>query len=52
MKKCFLSIIMMFISIVSFSQVDVKWGERFYNIIETCEDAQIVMEDAQGYYMW
>lgn len=52
MKKIFLSIVMLFISLASFSQVDVKWGERFYNILETCEDAQIVMEDPQGYYMW
>jgi len=51
-KKGFLFIVMLFISIFSFAQVDVKWGERFYNIQESCEDAQIIMEDPQGYYMW
>jgi len=52
MKKILLSIVMLFISLASFAQVDVKWGERFYDILETCEDAQIVMEDPEGYYMW
>lgn len=43
---------MLFTSIFSFSQVDVRWGDRFYSIKESCEDAEIVMEDPQGYYMW
>ncbi len=43
---------MLLFSIISVAQIDVTWGERFYNIIETCEDAQIVMEDHDGYYMW
>lgn len=37
---------------MGYSQIEEKWGERFYDIIEECEDAQIVMEDYQGYYMW
>ncbi|MDR0971746.1 MAG: hypothetical protein LBM25_05130 [Bacteroidales bacterium] len=36
----------------SFAQVDVTWGNRFYDILEDCQDAKIVMEDYQGYYMW
>jgi hypothetical protein len=52
MKKFFLSILMLFITFTCFAQVEVKWGERFYDIIEDCEDAQIVMEDPEGYYMW
>ena len=52
MKRVFLSIAILLFSFASMAQIDVTWGQRFYNIIESCEDAQIVMEDHDGYYMW
>lgn len=52
MKKTVFLILFNLIALLGYSQIEVKWGERFYDIIEECEDAQIVMEDYDGYYMW
>lgn len=52
MKRLFLFLLLGIISTTSYAQIDERWGERFYDIIEDCEDAQIIMEDYEGYYMW
>lgn len=52
MKKFSAILIFLLLSISSFAQIEPKWGERFYDIIEQCTEANIVMEDSEGYYMW
>ena len=34
------------------AQIDIQWGERFYDILDDCKSAQIVAEDNGGFYLW
>lgn len=52
MKKILFAIVFCFVAVNCFAQIDTKWGEKFYNLTSDCQDAHIVMEDPEGYYMW
>lgn len=34
------------------AQINVTWGNRFYDLTDFTKDARIVGEDWEGYYMW
>lgn len=34
------------------AQINVTWGNRFYDLTDFTKDAQIIGEDWEGYYMW
>lgn len=36
----------------AFAQMDIQWGERFYDILDDCKAAEIVAEDNSGFYLW
>lgn len=42
----------MFVCVVANAQLDIKWGDRFFDIKDGCKASQIVAEDMSGYYMW
>lgn len=52
MKKL-ASILVLLLCVVSLrAQIDIQWGERFYDIADDCKAAQIVAEDNGGFYLW
>jgi hypothetical protein len=52
MKKTALILLALMVSITVYAQLDIKWGERFYDIKDNCKNAEIITEDMSGYYMW
>ena len=52
MKRLFLAIISLFAMINLNAQKDIKWGERFYDVLDDCQAAEIVAQDNDGFYMW
>ncbi|MDR1846770.1 MAG: hypothetical protein LBR17_01460 [Bacteroidales bacterium] len=52
MKKATLILVMAVLCNIANAQLDIKWGERFFDIKDGCKTAEIVAEDASGYYMW
>ncbi|MDR1005339.1 MAG: hypothetical protein LBL74_00545 [Bacteroidales bacterium] len=52
MKRIGLGIMALCLSFVATAQLDIKWGERFYDIKDGCKSAEIIAEDMSGYYMY
>ncbi len=52
MKKVFLAIVSLIAFLNLNAQKDIKWGERFYDILDDCQAAEIVAQDNNGFYMW
>ncbi len=52
MKRLFFIVAMLVSGFISNAQIDIQWGERFYDILDDCKDAQIVAEDNGGFYLW
>jgi hypothetical protein len=52
MKKLILAMISLLAIINLNAQKDIKWGERFYDVLDDCQDAEIIAQDNNGFYMW
>ncbi len=52
MKKLILAIVSLFALVNLNAQKDIKWGERFYDVLDDCQAAEIVAQDNDGFYMW
>ena len=52
MKKVLLIAISLFTSLPASAQMDIRWGERFYDILDDCKAAEIVAEDNNAFYLW
>ena len=52
MRRFFLMAVSLMLGFQLKAQMDVQWGERFYDILDDCKAAEIVAEDNDGYYFW
>ena len=52
MKKVLLIAISLFTFLTASAQMDIRWGERFYDILDDCKAAEIVAEDNNAFYLW
>ncbi len=52
MKRFFLIALSFLCFFNAEAQIDIQWGERFYDILDDCKAAQIVAEDNDGFYLW
>lgn len=52
MKRILIILIAVLTFSNAFAQMDIQWGERFYDILDDCKAAEIVAEDNSGFYLW
>lgn len=52
MKRFLLILTSLFCFATADAQINIQWGERFYDILDDCKSAQIVAEDNGGFYLW
>ncbi|MDR1725755.1 MAG: hypothetical protein LBR28_05125 [Bacteroidales bacterium] len=52
MKRVTFIIVSILLSIIANAQLDIKWGDKFYDVKDGCKAAELIAEDMNGYYMW